>query len=425
MPGPLYRQAFWRQNTARLYTSSLCVLALLAVGYCTPVVASETSNPQSSGSLRIIDGDVLTGPRLARRGVGLSTSGSPWSDGTVPFVVDAGLPAISRIAILEAVKQWNAVSGITLYETGRGTANPSDYIRFQTGPGCASWVGRQGGEQEVWIAPSCSAGSVMHEIGHALGLEHEHTRSDRDQHIQINWDNIDPEKWHNFDKAPASAELLGDYDYDSIMHYGRTNFSVNGMDTIAPLANAAPNLGQRSAPSAGDIASIARLYASDLSLATKVTLLPGLTEVTLYVTNNVEQGAHGVQIRLLLGERYTVAQTESAWLCQADTAGAVLCSLDRLAGGESSQVTLTINDELQLDNISAEVISKTPDSNMSNNHDQPYVGNDSIPEAGAARSILADGGKDVSYVGAGYASRFALIVLAGFGLLRRRQPIAQ
>jgi len=425
MPGPLYPKAIWRQNTVCLFTGPLFALALLAAGYCAPVVALETNNQQTHGGLRVIDGDVLTGPRMVRRGVGLAAAGGPWSDGIVPYLVDADLPAISRTAISDAVKHWNAVSGITLYEIGDDLVVPMDYLRFQTGTGCASWVGRQGGEQEVWIAPSCSAGSVMHEIGHALGLEHEHTRSDRDQYIQINWDNIDPQKWHNFDKAPASAQLLGEYDYDSIMHYGRANFSINGLNTIEPLTNAAPNLGQRTAPSTGDIASIARLYASDLSLATRATELSGQTEVTLHVTNTVEQGAHGVQVRLQLGEHHVVSQVDSDWLCQIDTGGVVVCSLGRLAGGDSSQVTLTIDEVLQIDSLGAEVISKTPDSDMSNNHDQSYMGNDSVPTAGAAQPLLLDAGDDVTDISAGYASRFVLTILAGFGLFRRRRSIAR
>lgn len=37
-----------------------------------------------------------------------------------------------------------------------------------------------------------SLGDIVHEVMHILGFSHEHTRSDRDQHISILWDNIKP-----------------------------------------------------------------------------------------------------------------------------------------------------------------------------------------------------------------------------------------
>lgn len=33
-------------------------------------------------------------------------------------------------------------------------------------------------------------GTILHEILHALGLYHEISRTDREQHVYINWDNI-------------------------------------------------------------------------------------------------------------------------------------------------------------------------------------------------------------------------------------------
>lgn len=51
-------------------------------------------------------------------------------------------------------------------------------------------MGCQGGEQPVYFPKVCTVGNLCHEIMHALGLHHEHTRQDRDDYITIEWDNI-------------------------------------------------------------------------------------------------------------------------------------------------------------------------------------------------------------------------------------------
>lgn len=63
---------------------------------------------------------------------------------------------------------------------------------------CASYVGCHGGGQPVYFAASCSVGNLCHELMHALGMYHEHTRFDRDQYISVLWQSIKPGKhWLN------------------------------------------------------------------------------------------------------------------------------------------------------------------------------------------------------------------------------------
>uniref|UniRef100_H2ZHT2 Metalloendopeptidase n=1 Tax=Ciona savignyi TaxID=51511 RepID=H2ZHT2_CIOSA len=134
---------------------------------------------------------------------------------------------------------------------------------------CCSYVGRKGtGPQAISIGKNCDKfGIVVHELGHVIGFWHEHTRPDRDRHIEIVYKNIQEGQGYNFEKMDSSEiNSLGEaYDYQSIMHYARNTFS-KGMflDTIRPMANpetgVRPSIGQRTQLSEGDVRQAKKLY---------------------------------------------------------------------------------------------------------------------------------------------------------------------
>lgn len=52
---------------------------------------------------------------------------------------------------------------------------------------------RGGGPQAISIGKNCDKfGIVVHELGHVIGFWHEHTRPDRDRHVSIVRENIQP-----------------------------------------------------------------------------------------------------------------------------------------------------------------------------------------------------------------------------------------
>jgi hypothetical protein len=120
-----------------------------------------------------------------------------------------------------------------------------------------------GGRQEIKLAPGCPTGSVAHEIGHALGLQHEQTREDRNDFVSIIEGNIIPDMKHNFDSDPKRNFDVEKYCFGSIMHYRDDAFAKSaGLKTIVPLKQLeqGERMGQRKELNACDVAAIRVAY---------------------------------------------------------------------------------------------------------------------------------------------------------------------
>ena len=147
---------------------------------------------------------------------------------------------------------------------------------------CASPLGlRDKGEdfQRIFLGQTClssSYGIAAHEIGHALGLTHEHQRLDRDQYVTIKLENSWEEIHFDFQWAIVTKyqqnETLNDYglqyDFGSVMQYSSVSWSK---DLCSPLYTVEPHdlrmtktMGQGSELSFNDVRSINAAYCSDI-----------------------------------------------------------------------------------------------------------------------------------------------------------------
>ncbi|XP_074659249.1 uncharacterized protein LOC141911998 [Tubulanus polymorphus] len=237
----------------------------------------ESENGEKMPQLR--EGDIAIDENAPQHASSITKRAAPmqrqrlWPSRVIPYVLDSSLATATKILIRVAMNGYEAKTCLKFAEKNDSDTN---WLRFFKGTGCWSHVGRlyyQAGGQDVSIGSGCETiGVIIHQLMHALGFYHEHSRPDRDAHVEIMWENIQDGKDDNFDRmSPGTVDTHGTiYDYDSVMHFGGYAFSNNGQATINSLSGAP--IGQSNDLSAIDILEIQALYSCINDASDKISM---------------------------------------------------------------------------------------------------------------------------------------------------------
>jgi len=270
-----------------MFLTGYVLCCLLAVGLARPAGQSlyvnkyarlyALAHPNTDTEKNEEYGDLPDGDILVEEGREFDPVSNPlnavvnpnllWPNAVAYYTIQNGVYTADQVRRIEAgiadLQELTKVNGkqcITILPRN----NEADYISIENYSGCSSYVGRVGRNQRMSLVPSCVTrhATIMHEFLHAFGFHHEQKRSDRDDWVTINWDNIEPGKENNFVKlAVNQVNLLGTpYDYGSVMHYGPYGFAIDPtIPTIIPHDPKA-EIGQRVTLSELDIERVQILY---------------------------------------------------------------------------------------------------------------------------------------------------------------------
>lgn len=182
-----------------------------------------------------------------------------WPRGIIPFSIHESLPNPERV--LRVINYMNENTPVRFVAY---SGQPDSIVFFPMDGVCVSYLGKIGGNQPIYLDSRCSDHEITHELMHALGFIHEHSRADRDQYVSVIWNNIEPDKQDQFDVTPESINdpMRGrPFDYNSVMLYPTTAFAREpGATTLVSRSPTQPIAPVSNGMSAEDLERLRILY---------------------------------------------------------------------------------------------------------------------------------------------------------------------
>ncbi len=191
-----------------------------------------------------------------------------WPKGRVPYKVGSTVNSTTKSRLLSAMKEWETkTKSVVRFEAA--TSADKAHVLVSEGSPRVAFVGyRAGTVSNLYLRDSEYLTVTRHELGHVLGLEHEHRRKDRANQIQVISSNIVNTSLCKYQFALCTdCALLDKYTVKSVMHYRSTrdltSCRVGGKAVLLTKSGALIN--HEWLIATGDIESIYELYGSPVT----------------------------------------------------------------------------------------------------------------------------------------------------------------
>lgn len=171
-----------------------------------------------------------------------------WPDGIVYYQFDEPVTKELRQKVTDAMKD---ISDVSCIQFKVGQSKQGDVVRISSSNDtfCSPYIGWSAyGDNMLLLNDKSTKVDIIHNLLHTLGFPHMHIVNERDNHINIKWENIIEAKTYYFRKAVVPINMYNtSYDTGSIMHFPSTAFARNtSIPTIIPLDPLnVRNMGQR------------------------------------------------------------------------------------------------------------------------------------------------------------------------------------
>src|SRR5271170_6439424 len=136
---------------------------------------------------------------------------------TVYYVIDSASDPNATPKIQTAINQFNADFPGLIQWVKWTSADGPNYVDINLSASDTSGVceALEGYEakpaQPMTGSTSCTVGTILHEMGHVIGLWHEQTRSDRGTYVDVHYSAVIKGSWSYFQQSPDNYQNLTTY----------------------------------------------------------------------------------------------------------------------------------------------------------------------------------------------------------------------